>query len=840
MSLEENIIDDMKSEIFLLILLVSLLSLKVVPQDIIINEFMSSNTNTIFDYDNESSDWIELYNIDTAIHNLQGYYLSDDENELDKWAFPYINISPDSFLLIWASDKDTIYSNGEIHTNFKIKSSGEEIYLVNPDGTTIISQSPAQALPANISFGHIPENTSEWFFFNEATPGEPNTTIAYSEIADEPVFSHFGGFYNNPFALVLTTNNSQDVIHYSIDGSEPSITSPIYYTPISINQNVPVRARTFRNDALPSKICTNTYFFEDSLHLGVISLVTENSNFWGSTGIYSHYNSGEERPLHIEYFKQNGEPAFNIDVGVKIHAPDSKPQKSFRFYVRNQYGTDEITYKIFKEKEVNKFKRLILRNGGNDGAKLKKTHIRDAFTHRLYQQLNPANAMAAYLPVHVYINIDYWGIYNLRERQDEYFIRENFGYEIDEIDLLEYNYYSGQNHNITIAGDWNDFNSLKEFVINSDMSDDTNYQIIDDWMDINNFIDYQIIEIFIGNQDWLNNNIKFWRPKAVGHKWKWILWDTDYGLGTYSNVPIGHPDFNFFHMAMTWGGWGNEDHTWLLRNLMTNGDFNHQFNSRVLDLLNSILLPTYTINMLDTLAYNISSDIQMQFDRWGSDSLIWETDLEHTRDFLSNRPYYLRKHIAEELQFDTTLYNITVDVNDSNKGMVRINTILIDESTPGISNSPYPWNGMYFKDKTITMKAIAKPGYKFINWLGASTSTNPEITISLNSNTQLIAIFDVYSSNEDLESSGSQSQINIFPVPASDHLMVTLSNHERRKSTLYIYNTSGQCLLTKEVAEDIDITIDVNTTSLKNGMYILKIIDSNGLSKVKKFTIYHF
>ena len=800
---------------------------------------MSLNTNTIVDYYGETSDWVELFNSSAISKSLQGCYLSDDADELDKWKFPDIVIPAGGFLLVWASGKDIICSNGEVHTNFKIKSSGEVIFLVYPDGTTILDQSPAQALQADISFGHKPNNNSDCFFFTEATPGEQNITTGFLNVALAPSFSYNRGFYTSAISLVLTAENNQDVIHYSLDGSEPTPNSVIYSDPIIINQTTPVRVKVFRDGAIPSRICTNTYLFEDCLRLGVVSLVTTHSNFWGSTGIYTNYNSGEEMPVHVEYFKQDGTQGFYLDAGVKMHASDSKPQKSFRLYARAKYGTKEINYEIFEEKDISKFKRLVLRNGGNDGAQDEKTHIRDAFTHRVYQQLNPDNAVAAYLPVHVFINGNYWGIYNLRERQDEYYIKENFGYEADEIDFLEYD-FAEPDHQKTVAGDWNDFNKLKDFVINNDMAVDSNFQIMDDWMDMNNFIDYQIIEIFIGNCDWLNNNIKFWRPKAPGNKWKWILWDTEYGLGTYITYPIGHPDFNFFHMAMTHGGWGKEDWTWLLRNLMENENFKQHFISRSLDLLNTIFLPTSTINQFNILANGIAPDIQKQFDKWGSNTSLWENDLEHTRDFMSQRPYFFQKHIAEELEFDTTLFNIAIDVSNANKGMVEVNTILIDESTPGIDNSSYPWTGKYFKDIPIKLKAIAKSDYKFMYWEGASYSINPEITISLSGNAQLTAVFELTNSIEGSEYAAGHLQIRVFPVPASDNMTVKILNSERQKLTLQIFNVSGQCLLNKEIAGMAECQLDIDVSSYKTGIYIVRVITNNGWVKVKKFSVQPF
>jgi len=820
------------------IFLIVFTSVKLFTQNLIINELMSSNSSTIVDYNGNTSDWIEIYNNSSTTINLKGYYLSDDDDELNKWEFPNVSLLAKDFLIIWASSKNTVYPNGELHTNFKIKSSGESIFLVESDGTTIIEQSPSRDLDADISIGHEPNNFTEWYTFTEATPGQPNTTSGYLWIAEKPVFSHQRGFYKNPFGLTLTPKNIQDTIYYTLDGSNPDKSSAIYSNQIMINTTTVLRIKVYRGNALPSNIFTTTFFFEDINQLATISLVTQHSNLWGNEGIYTNYNSGEERPVHVEYFKEDGATGFFLDMGVKIHAPDNKPQKSLRLYARSEYGTKNINYKIFKNLSISKFKRLVLRNGGNDGAKLKKTHIRDAFTHKIYKQLNPENAIAAYKPLHVFINGYYWGIYNLRERQDEYYIKENFGYEKDEIDFLEYD-YAEPGYKKTIAGNWDDFEDLKSFVIDNDMSVGANYNIMSERMDMDNFIDYQIIEIFIGNQDWLNNNIKFWRPKLPGGKWKWILWDTEYGLGTNKNYPVGEPNFNFFTMAMSWGGWGNDDYTWLLRNLMENSEFKNKFITRTLDLLNTIYLPSYTNPIFQSLANNINTDIQKQFDKWGSNQTLWEADIDYAKYYLTECPHFLRQHIAQYFGFNDDLSDITVNVSNTDQGMVKINTILIDKSTPGIDNLPYPWTGSYYVDQSITVKAIAKQGYRFIKWDGEFSSHDDEISFMLNHNITLTAIFNLIDSVDESEESNKQLQLSIYPIPATNNITIEIVNNIKEKLSLQFYNIAGQLLFSKEVSNFSDSKFNVDVSYFQNGIYITKLISERGFVRTKKFSVQH-
>jgi hypothetical protein len=631
--------------------------------------------------------------------------------------------------------------------------------------------------------------------------------------------------------------NNSDQIFYTLDGSVPNNQLSLYSAPIIINQTTPVRIKVYRNGALPSPVLTHTYFFEENLNLSVISLVTAHSNFWGSTGIYQNYNSGEERPVHIEYFEQDGTPGFSLDGGVKIHAPEARTQKSLRLYARPEYGKSKIDYKIFDDKEIDNFECLVLRNGGNDGAQINKTQIRDVYVHKIYQNLNPDYATSAYRPVHVFINGDYWGIYDLRERQDEDYIKANFGFEKEEIDFLEYD-HAEPGYMKTIAGDWNDFNNLKSFVLNNDMSVPANYNTMIDWMDMDNFIDYQITEILIGNQDWCNNNIKFWRPRAAGGKWKWVLWDTEYGLGTFRNHDVGKPNFNFFHMAMTWCGWGDGDYTWLLRKLMANEEFKWQFISRSLDLLNSGLKPSYTINFFDELAEGIAPDMQKQFDRWGSNNTTWTNDLNYTRDFITQRPDHYHRHIANELGFDPALHELSVDVSDPAMGWVKINTILIGENTPGIETPPYPWSGGYFGATSVRVKAIARPGYQFVRWEGISNSTNEEITIQLSGDGGLTAIFESGGSTGFNDSErNNDNVIHIYPVPAKDHITIQINDSDARTCIIQFANSVGQIMAVQQVQLLTDDVFEMDVRAYPAGIYFLTAKFPDGKAVTKKILI---
>ncbi len=691
-----------------------------------INEFCAINDAVIHDEFGEYDDWIEFYNFGEDTIDLKGLFITDDFSEPQKWHFDAsLIVLPDSFLLIWA-DKDP--EQGGNHLGFKLSGGGEEIAIYTPDSLMIDSVSFGQQT-ADQSMGRQPDGGSVWNYFTEPTPGSSNNTTGLYGTTPSPEFSVPGGFFQDDFYVDLSVNLESAEIHYTLDCSEPTESSPVYSDPLFVEATTVIRARAFKENWIAGPVATATYIFDADYTLDVISLVTQHDNFWGSSGIYSNPYTGVEKPIHMEYFPENGDDGFEIDLGVKIHSPDSRQQKSLRFYARSQYGEKNIDYKLFDDLDITSFKRFILRNGGNDGFERSKTQIRDPLAHIIYKQNNPENAVSAYKPVDVYLNGEYWGIYNMRERQDKYYIESHFGEE--DIDFLEYDAHE-PNFKHAIEGDWQNFNALKNYVISNDLSIESNYQVVEDWMDIENFVDYQAFEIFVGNQDWLSNNIKFWRPRREDAKWKWVLWDTEYGLALfYPDHPIGYPDFNFLHMALTWGGWGNGDYTYLLRNLVDNDGFREYFITRFADLLNTDLKTNGKIpTVIDSLVAMLTPDLQYQFNRWGGNSSNWQTKVQEIKDFTNGRPPYIRQHIIDEFQLDT-VYTLTVHIKPFGTGSVKVNTITTGDSL---------WAGVYFTGYATALEAVSLPGYQFVEWLGTDIDTT-KLFLMAGGDTSVTAVF---------------------------------------------------------------------------------------------------
>lgn len=189
-------------------------------QNLVINELLTSNVNSITDEDNSHEDWLEFYNNGATPIGLLGYGLTDDTAQPFKWTFPQVTLNPGQYLIVWASDKNRRVPGSPLHANFKISSVGETITLTSPSGTTLETVPPVN-LQNDVSYGRFPNATGSFTFFFPATPNAANTSTTYTEALSPPLFSQNSGFYTVGFDLSISSLDSGTTIIYTLDGSEP-------------------------------------------------------------------------------------------------------------------------------------------------------------------------------------------------------------------------------------------------------------------------------------------------------------------------------------------------------------------------------------------------------------------------------------------------------------------------------------------------------------------------------------------------------------------------------------------------------------------------------------------
>ena len=617
-----------------------------------------------------------------------------------------------------------------IHTDFKV-SDTEAVYLLDAS-SNLLDSLRVMAAPANVSTGRKSDGHSEVVLFENPTPGATNSGPFYLGInTDELVFSRQAGKYDQAF--VLNINGSEE-IRYTVDGTVPTSNSPKYSSPIPINKNTFVRAISIKKDFLPGKVFDKNYLVGIKHKLPIVSLYTDPKLLFDqNVGMYvlgTSYNNSIpyeganfwedwEYPFNFQYYDLDGKLQTDATAGVKIFGGWSRAneQRSFSLFARSVYGTKNFNYNYFKERNYQKFESLVLRNSGNDWM---RSMMRDAVMTGILA--NTTLDFQAYSPVVSYLNGQYWGIYNMREKVDEHFLSSRHNVSTDSIDLLE-------SDGSLIHGDAQSYNELKNFIQQNSLAGNANYNKAIAQIDETNFIQYQAAEIYYNNTDWPGNNIKFWKEKSG--KWKWILFDTDFGLGIYN---ANDYTMNSLEFALATNGpnWPNPPwSTLFLRKLLENNQFKVKFVNYFADMINTVFLPTSAQNYIDSLANNIQNEIPAHYNRWSTNINNWQSNLTVMKNYFVQRPAYMRNFIRQRFGLPAQ-YVLTLAIDSPVKGNVQLNSLKID-----VAN----WSGIYFQNNPVTLSAIPKPGYKFLRWTGAVESTDNAITVNMDQAKKINALF---------------------------------------------------------------------------------------------------
>ena len=762
----------------------------VFGQRVVINEVLASNQKTILDENGDASDWIELYNSGTSAVNLSGYSLSDDSLQLTKWRFGSSTIQPGGYLLVYASDKNR--QTPIPHTNFKISASGESILLSDPNGI-IVDRVDIPASTVDISYGRTSDGMLPWIF-QVPSPGSMNTGRKISGTANPIVTSLPAGFYKSAISVTLTAGTS--TIFYTLDGSRPDSTKTRYTGPINVTKTTVLRATSIKNGSLPTVPMTRTYFINESTDLPVISLTADPYDLFDpAAGIYTNFTMDWERAAHVEFFEDDKSPGFSEDCGINIYGSQSAtwPQKSFAVKFKQDYGVSSIDYPLFPGFWVKRYDSFVLRNSGND---FQYTHIRDAMMQTLVKDLNID--YLEYRPATSFINGQYWGIYNIREKVSEHYVANRYGVNSDSIDMLE-------NNMGVIHGDSLGYRQLIEYVSTHDMSTPEMYEYLNSMIDLDECILYFAAEAYYDNLDWPGTNIKFWRERTFDskwRKWRWILYDLDFGFGLYAhNASEDHIAFMFSTVETRYSNppWA----TLLQRKLVQNPTIRNRFINQIADLLNTNFKSPRVADVINTMASHIATELPKHRTRW---SLTGENTTKMIT-FANERPAYLRTHVRNYFNCGS---DGTLTIQATGNGSVQLNTLTL-------TSAQLPFAGVYFQGNAVHLTAIPAPGYKFAGWSGAVSSSSDTLSLLVGRTTTMVAAFSVDSSD------ANPVVINEINYNSSDLF------NSGDWVELYNYGTKSVDV-SKWVFRDSDpahgFTIPAGTT-LGSGQYLVLVEDSS-------------
>ncbi len=711
-------------------------------QQLFINEILASNSNVNADENGEYDDWVELYNGTATPVDVGGMYLTDNLTNLNKWQIPanqpsMTTIAPYSYLLIWCDDQAT---QGPLHAPFKLSASGEEVALVATNGVSIVDSHIFGGQSSNTSLGREGDGQYNWVIFANPTPNAANGGVG-STIADMPVASHNGGHYNNDFTLSLTTTTPNATIRYTTDGSEPTSSSSIYSGPIQVDDVTVLRARTFKTDWEPSRTMTHTYLFGIDHEFPIFCLSTDHAYFFDSiVGIYTNWEEQIEQPVHVELYEADGSFGFRQDLGVQIHGKHSQtyPQKGLAFRARNQYGNNKINYTLFPDLPYDEYGAFLLRASGND---YRRTLFRDAMASSLLRDMSDIDPlikktdmdMQGYRPAIVYLNGEYFGIHNLREKMDYRYLRTHYGIEKDAADIV------ANKSNVEHGEDdaWDDF---FDFIEEADFEEAADLTELKANIDLDHFLDYFLFNIFIDNNDWPSNNNRRWRLRQDGEKWRFFVYDLDvgFGLGPLSD-DYNSGDWESMSVEMVMSDTQSTSHnkphsTLLLRKLMDVDTIRYKFINRMADMLN-IMYPTDRIHArIAEFEAVYLPEIQQHSDFWWSTN-DWDEDVDKVRLFSEHRDEEMFDQFEEYFTDDIDdVVDLTLDATPQAGGGIHLNTMRFYEDQ-------FPWSGTYFSGIDVPLHAVANPGYTFTGWSPSGLGDEPHTTMHLNDDEDITAHF---------------------------------------------------------------------------------------------------
>ncbi len=695
---------------------------------IVINEIMPANIDLFVDPSWNYGGYIEIYNPTLIKASIAGCYLSDDPDNLLKWRMPISmgSISPKGFYTIWFDHND---QHCTTQCPFKLDVKGGTIYFSDSEGKLLTSQDYPAAI-RRCSYARTADGGSEWSW--TGTPS-PDATNAGSQFAvtqlDAPVANKAGQVFSGMLQVMVNIPQGA-TLRYTKDGSTPTLTNGFtsYTGSFSIKTSTSYRFRLFQEGYLPSDVVTHSYILnEKDFNIPILSIVTDNANIFGADyglfvqgngngargrgqSVKCNWNMEWDRPVSMEYFENGKEVSFAQEVNMSPCGGWSRAwtPHSFKLKANKVYGLNYLAYPFFPNKPYNKNKTLQVRNGGNDTS----CRIIDPALQEIISRSGIDVDGQQYQPAFVYINGTLYDVLNIREPNNKHFAYANRGLDDDEMDQFE---YSPDSAYVQMTGTRDAFERLYELSQNA--ADEDTYEEIKQLLDVDEFINYMAVEMYMGCGDWLNNsnNVKGYRPRTEDGKFRFVLFDLDSYGGTDNFNSVENntwhsldklydcPEtylYREIELAVIWLG------------LLENDEFRKQFIDAFCLVTGSVFEPNRCKAIVNELAERAYTAMHQQGGSpWGSANGIINTMSASRQNTMINK---MKSYGRMQL---SGINSIT--------GSLSAN---IEEARLTVNGLPVPtdkFSGQLFPP--VTVKAQAPAGYRFVGWTGSGTTADTEL-----------------------------------------------------------------------------------------------------------------
>lgn len=748
---------------------------------VVINEIMPANIDQFIDPSWNFGGFVEFYNPSDTTVAVGSCYLSDDPDNLKKHAISsVVGIVPaHGFCTLWF---DNYGRYGLYQIKFKLDTDGGTLYLSDPDGNLILQQDYPESI-RRCSYSRTTDGGDTWSWNSNPSPGTSNSDGSFSaKQLDAPKVNKPGQVFSGTLSILVNVPVGT-TLRYTTDGSTPTLTNGKTSSngSFSINSTTSFRFRLFRNGYLPSDVTTCSYILNDKdFCVPIISIVTDDKNIYGDDyGIFvkgngngkagngqedkCNWNMDWDRPVSFEYIPDGKEVALAQEVNMCPVGGWSRAwtPHSFKLKANKEYGIKYMPYAFFSNKPFNKNKTLHIRNGGNDN----NCRIKDAALQEVIRRGNIDIDCQSYQPVFVYINGKLYDVLNMREPNNKHFAYANRGLEDDEQDQFEYNPDEGY---VQMEGTRNAFNQWMNLAKTASNSD--SYEKIKQIVDIDEFVNYMAVEMYLCGNDWLDycNNVKAYRP--LDGKFRFVLFDLDAAFNNTNEFTAVEdhpkkPQMSDLELTTAW------------LNMLENDDFRKKF----IDAFCVVSGSLFEANRCKAIIQEVRDNANKAMTQvGGSSSSTANTVISKlTKARQTGQVNILKGYSRMKLKSATSV-TATITSNIDN-ARIFVNEMLIPTEQ---------FSGMVFLP--ITVHAEIPAGYRFVGWMNGEEllSTNPEYELTKASTQILEAQFEPIPEEEKILAGIVPVRIN--EVSASN-TMFSNDNFDR-EDWIELYNTTDETI----------------------------------------------
>ena len=574
-------------------------------ESLVIYEVVVYNRSYIPAGMSQACDYVEIKNVSAAPVSLAGCSLSDKSGEA-RWTFPEDRRleAGETLLFCCHNDAEDGSIGGALNTGFDLSAASEQLFLRDSDGS-LLDYVALHDIPIGGSMGRM-DGQPGFFYFAQRSPGQDNVGGA-RRVTDQPLPAEPDGVYDGVEAVTVTLNSPGE-IHYTTDGTVPTLDSPLYTEPLTLTGTTVLRAIAREENALTSTVATYSYIINENHSLPVLSLVVDDmasfNHIWNNK--VKHHEVSSNLALY------DGEHSFNqaCDVSMKGYTSLDLPKRSLGVSFKGRYGGN-LECNVF-DNGVTEFSSLAIRAGQDYTFSV----FRNELFQRLCEEAGDACLTQSSKYCILYLNGRYYGVYCLKEDFSKQYYASHAGVSASSV----------VGNKCPVALDSEFFNEVLSFIYHNDLTVEENYQYVCDHVDIDSLIDWFLLESYCANTD-IQGNTRMYRSPENGNRWAFCFYDLDWGFWYTKS------DFTIIMNEI--GNAGNQMPP-LVKNLLKNRYFRDKVLYRFAELNKTVLSNEHVLALIDEYQALLEPEMARERDRWYLKLDQWYVRVDELRHFIND------------------------------------------------------------------------------------------------------------------------------------------------------------------------------------------------------------